>query len=792
MITPDLPQGTAPPASWSNPTWAPAAKDAVGAALGPSRLWFTIAQGIVTEVYSPRVDIPQLKDLGFIVADGDGAWYEVRRLGAYDVIWEQGMLPAITIVHRHARFTLTLRICADPEREVLLIRHELVGDEGLELYVLATPRIGENVTQNRAWTGDWSGKPVLWAEQGPFGLALASVDDSGACGFLQRSVGCVGESDGWQDFNRHGAMRSGYAQAGPGEVALTARLARNGTLALGISSSREAAATLALQSLFIGFEASWSGYCDDWRRWVGAIEWPQALGTLLDDAARTLLHRSAVVIKCHADKTFPGALVASLSVPWGEASNSRGGYHLVWSRDLVESAGALLALGCIGEARRVLAYLAATQQADGHWLQNQWLGGKPFWQGIQLDETAFPVLLASALAEAGGPLDGTVSDMVRRALSFIVRQGPSTGQDRWEEDAGLNSFTLAVAIAALVEGARFLSPAEADCALMLADAWNVRLEDWTWASGTQLAQNLNVAGYYMRSAPESVLVHDGTKNDALLIKNRAQCITLPASEQLAIDCLQLSRFGLRSASSPQMTASTTAIDALLKVDTPLGPVWHRYNGDGYGEHPDGAPFDGAGVGRGWPLLTGERGHQALLAGDDVRPYLHAMSRMTGPGGLVPEQVWDSPSIPERGLHPGAPSGSAMPLVWAHAEFVKLALSAARGAPVDRPLRTWARYRGEKPVLPYGLWQPRQRIATLRGGQELRLLLPEAARVHYALDTWQAPVDLATQDQGLAHVARIPGATLKSARKILFTLYWPARDAWQGEDFEISILAENPT
>jgi glucoamylase len=792
MPTPVSPQGTAPPSSWSSPTWAPAAKDAVGTALGSSRLWFTIAQGIVTEVYSPRVDIPQLKDLGFILADDNGAWYEVRRLGSYDIRWEEGALPAITIVHRHERFVLSLRICADPEREVLLVRHELAGDAALQLYVLATPRIGENVTQNLAWTGDWSGKPVLWAEQGPFGLALAAVDDSGACSFLQRSVGCVGESDGWQDFARHGRMQNAYAEAGPGEVALTAQIARNGTLALGISSSREAAATLALQSLFIGFEASWSGYCDDWRTWRLAIQWPANLSTLLDDDARTLLHRSAIVIKCHADKTFPGALVASLSVPWGEASTSRGGYHLVWSRDLVESAGALLALGQIGDARRVLAYLAATQQADGHWLQNQWLGGKPFWQGIQLDETAFPVLLASALAETGLPEDGTVTDMVRRALIFIVREGPSTGQDRWEEDAGLNSFTLAAAIAALVEGARFLTDPQADCALMLADAWNTRLEDWTWASGTQLAHNLGVPGYYMRSAPESVLVHDGAKNDALLIKNRAQCISLPASEQLAIDCLQLSRFGLRSPSSLEMTASTAAIDALLKVDTPSGPVWRRYNGDGYGEHPDGAPFDGAGIGRGWPLLTGERGHHALLAGDDVSPYLNAMARMTGPGGLLPEQVWDSPSIPERGLMPGSPSGSAMPLVWAHAEFIKLALSAARGAPVDRPVRTWTRYKGQKPVLPYALWQLRQRIVTLRAGQELRLVLPEPALVHYALDDWQAPVDLATQDQGLAHVARISSAVLAAGRKILFTLYWPARDHWQGEDFEIQIVAENPS
>ncbi|MEB8586677.1 glycoside hydrolase family 15 protein, partial [Acidithiobacillus ferriphilus] len=189
--------------------------------------------------------------------------------------------------------------------------------------------------------------------------------------------------------------------------------------------------------------------------------------------------RSATVLKVHEDRTFPGALVASLSIPWGEASDSRGGYHLVWSRDLVESAGALVAMGATTEARQVLTYLISTQQADGHWLQNQWLGGKPFWQGVQLDETGFPVLLASLLRQYKALNDVAVTDMITRALRFIVHEGPVTGQDRWEEDGGVNPFSLTVAIAALVEGADFLGGKASDCALMLADYWNARLEEWT-------------------------------------------------------------------------------------------------------------------------------------------------------------------------------------------------------------------------------------------------------------------------------------------------------------------------
>ncbi len=781
------PQGKAPVADRSFPTWAPAAKDAVGTAQGTSRLWFTVAQGIVTEVYHPRPDIPQLKDLGFIVADTEGFWVELRRLGNYSVAWHDDAIPAITIIHSHARFTFTTRICLDPERDVLLIDYSLDGDPALKLFALAAPRIGGSATDNQAWAEEWEGRPVLWAEQGPFGMALAAIDRDGNAGLLQRSVGIVGASDGWQDFHCNGSMHWHFAEAGPGEVALTAQLTNSGTLALGLCTSREAAATLAFESLANGFDLCWEAYCSSWQEWLDAVRWPRGLESALTREEHDLLWRSAAVIKSHADRTFPGAFVASLSIPWGESSVSRGGYHLVWPRDLVEAAGALVALGCIEDARRILIYLIATQQADGHWLQNQWLGGKPFWQGIQLDETAFPVLLAGALAERGALGAVRVEDMVRRALGFIAREGPATAQDRWEEDAGVNAFTIAVAIAALVEGSQFLPGREAECALMLADAWNSRIEEWTWTQDTELARRLGVPGYYMRTACAEVLIHAGDRRERIPIKNRARSPDPYADEQLAIDCLQLARYGLRTVDDPAMSASIAAIDGILRADTPNGPVWHRYTGDGYGEHRDGAPFDGSGRGRGWPLLTGERGHIALLAGADAHPYLHAMTQMTGKGGLLPEQVWDSEAIPARGLYPGQPSGSAMPLVWAHAEFIKLALSIAAGSPVDRPVRTWARYGGRRPRLDFVLWQPRQRVDQMTAGQQLQVLLPEPARVHWSGNGWSSCADVDSQDWGLGHVALISTKDFASGTRILFTFYWPLRNAWQGEDFQVTVI-----
>ena len=779
--------GVAPSSRNNKPVWASSRKDMVGGTLGSARLWFTVSQGIVSEVYFPRIDIPQLKDLGFIVADGGGYWEEIRRIGGYKLEYASPGVPALTVRYERDRYTLALRICPDPRRDVLLIDITLTGDADLRAYVLAAPRLGGNTVNNRAWADAWEGRALLWAEQPQFGLALMCAGADGLPGFTRRSVGIAGESDLWQDFDRNGSMTWHYAQTPPGEVTLGGELPRRCTLALGLGSSKEAAATLAWSALAQGFDTAWKTQCSDWAEWQAICRWPRSLDRL-PRAALELLHISASVLKVHQDHTYPGAAVASLSIPWGEYSDSQGGYHLVWSRDLVETAGALLAMDDLESARQILCYLIATQQAGGHWLQNQWLGGKAFWQGIQLDETAFPVLLAAALQERGALTDIRVCDMVRRALRFILQQGPATGQDRWEEDAGINTFTLAVVISALVEGGVMLNGKERDCALMMADYWNVRLEDWTWVENTVLAQTLEVPGYYLRSEPDDQLTHEGAKAEHLLIKNRSLDPGLAAEEQLATDFLQLVRYGLRDPRDRRILASIAAIDKLLRTDTPSGPVWHRYNGDGYGEHEDGTPFDGNGCGRGWPLLSGERGHYALLAGDDPLPYIEAMAAMTGNGGLLPEQVWDGTPVPEYGLYPGKPSGSAMPLVWAHAEYIKLCLSYANGVPVDRPVQTWRRYQGRRPAISYYVWSLKQRLHVVPAGKSLRLLLNMPATVHWGINGWQNITDTETEDWGLAYVASLPSDMLQSGDTLEFTFYYPDTGIWQQEDFQIRIVA----
>jgi glucoamylase len=768
-------------------TWCSSDKDLVGTAMGPARLWYTVGHGILNEVYYPRIDIPQIRDLGFIVADGAGFWVEVKRLDDREVRLPAPGIPLPTVVHRHPRFTLTLRICPDPERDVLLIDLELAGEASLRPWVLLAPHLGGSGDDNLAWAGHHHAGKILWAEQGPFGLALAAVDASFRDAFGPTSAGYVGYSDAWQDFAANGRLTREHPAAGPGNVALAGGLPCHARLALGFATSKEAAATLALAALAQSFDERLAQQTAAWEQWHREREMrapTPPLSPLLADQYRT----SAMVLKCHRDKTFTGAMVASLSVPWGNNGPERGGYHLVWPRDLVESATALLALGGEAEALNVLRYLIATQNADGHWHQNQWLGGKPYWTGMQLDETAFPVLLAAALAERDSLRGTPVQAMVRRALGFLVRSGPASPQDRWEEDAGVNPFTLSACIAALVAGAALLPEADAALALAVADYWNVRLEDWTVARGTGLARQHGIAGYYIREAPSMIVSEPDALYRVLPIRNVIAAPRTPAAEQVAMDFLQLVRLGLRRAEDPLIRASVRLGDDLLRTETPGGPVWHRYTGDGYGEHPDGGPFDGTGVGRAWPLLTGERGHYALAAGEDPLPYLEAMASMAGSGGMLPEQVWDMAPLAGRGLFPGRPTGSAMPLAWAHAEFVKLAVSWRLGRPFDRPDIVWRRYGGQRPHPSVWIWAPWAPAAPLPAGKALWMVLPRPVTLHLGFDGWRDIRDDQTTELGLGlHGLRIPARELAARHSLEFTWRWQDDGQWLGQDFQVPVV-----
>ncbi|MBX9825872.1 MAG: glycosyl hydrolase [Xanthobacteraceae bacterium] len=778
----------APGAPGIPPTWTSSAKDVVGCSIGPARLWFTIGYGIVNEVYWPRVDLPQIRDLGFIVADGQGFWVEVKRLGDYELRAIARGVPAYEIVHSHKRFSLRLRVSPDPRRDVLAIECSLdAEDPALRLYALLAPHLGATGYGNRAAVSRQRGRFVLTSERTPFALALAAVDERQQDAILRASAGYVGMSDGWQDFAQNGSMTWGHAAAGPGNVALLGELPRYSVLALGFASSPGAAATLAVSSLMQPFDRLLKAQIADWKAWHRRCGECCAQPIDLPKDLQQQFVTSTTVLRGHIDKTYPGAMVASLSIPWGDSGNERSGYHLVWPRDLVECAGALLAFGGEAEARDTLRYLIATQNIEGHWQQNQWLGGEPYWRGIQLDEAAYPVLLAAMLADRGALEGIEPQDMVRRALGCIARMGPATDQDRWEENKGLNAFTLATCIAALVAGSALLDETARHWAIELADFWNANIEDWLTASDTVLGREVGVKRHYIRTAPASVL-QNGIKglDDVIPIRNRPGGATVRASEQVSTDFLRLVRFGLRDPRDPIVVDTLKLVDHLLKVDTPSGAVWRRYNGDGYGEYEDGHPYDGVGTGRPWPLLAGERGHYVLAAGNDSQPMLRTMAATASRGGMIPEQVWDGAALPQRRLYPGRPSGSAMPLAWAHAEFIKLVVSRSLGRPFDRPEAVWMHYQAQCRRARYAFWWPHAQIRTIAVGSTLVAALPHEGSIRWGVDGWQTISETDARDTGLDFwVGELDTSALRPSQRVDFTIRWRDR-GWSGTDYQVEI------
>jgi len=765
---PGAPSGAAFGGPGIAPTFAAGDKDAVCTALGTSRVWATIGGGVLNEVFWPHTGRPQLRDLGLLIS-GPGFWTEVKRLADYTVSTPDPTVPLVTVEHHHERYRLTLAIVCDPIRDCVLVRHELVdlhpSDGPLQLHLLAAPHLGGNGHDNNASVAD--GALLAHRED----EAMAILADGG---FTLTSAGYVGASDGWQDCSLHGAPTWSFPEALHGNVALTGTLARPaGVIAIAFAATTGGATTLAKGALAEGFTEVAAAFSAGWLRWAASAALPDG-GDVLDNVART----SAMVLKAHEDLNFPGAVVASLATPWGFAHDDPGGYHLVWPRDCAETGLALAALGLYDDARRVVRFLAAAQTTDGHWPQNFLPDGATYWSGLQLDETALPVILALKLQELGHldlVGDATLTSMVRRACRYLAAHAPFTNQDRWEETGGASPFTLAATIAALAGAAASgcLLPADAADAASIADWWHSRVDDLVYVSGTALDERLGTAGHYVRIAPEV-----GGLRGRITVANRGG-EQADIGEMVGLEFLALVRYGLRAANDPKIVDTVKVVDQVLRRDLPGGPVYHRYQHDGYGEHDDGTPFDGTGVGRLWPLLAGERGHYAFDAGEDPTPYLSSMVAARSLGGLIPEQVWDAADIPDRRLVAGRPTGSACPLVWAHSEFIKLHAALRRGVHSDRIATVAARYRD--PVT----------IATAHVHAEAEITVPACAvrveatapfLLHVGDDDWSTVTDVPSAPVGLGmHAAEVPaalatpGAVLRWTRMDLATEQWDDRD-----------------
>jgi glucoamylase len=781
--------------------WTSSAKSGLGTSVSrDSRVWFTLSHGILNEIYYPRVDSACTRDLGFIVTDGETYFSEEKRDSHSETSQVEPGVPAYWIRNTagDGRYRIEKEVLTDPWRDVVLQRVRFVPLQGsladFRLYVLLAPHLGNRGSGNTAWVGDYKGTPMLLAQRDNYSLALAS-----SAPWLNRSVGFVGASDGWQELKANKQLRRAYERAENGNVAVTGEIdlgASDGTfvMALAFGPTAMEAGQHALISLLEDFDETQAEYVRAWRAWHARLK---------DDvppSARSPLYRiSAAVLRTHESKRVEGGIIASLSIPWGfsKPDDDLGGYHLAWPRDLVETAGGFIAMGAHEHVRRVLRYLQVTQEPDGHWSQNMWLDGTPYWNGVQMDETALPILLVD-LAAREGVIDSTgraaLWPMVRRAAAFLARNGPVSPQDRWEEEPGYAPFTIATEIAALLVAADLADSAcntiAADYLRETADAWNASIERWLYVAGTELARSHGVDGYYVRVAQPDRADAASPCQGFVPIKNRPpDQATGPAALMVNLDALALVRFGLRAADDPRILSTVKVIDATLKVDTPRGPAWHRYQGDAYGEHADGGPFDGTGIGRAWPLLTGERAHYELAVGRrDVAEHLaHAMETIAGDAGLLPEQIWDSADIPGRELFIGHASGSAMPLVWAHAEYVKLCRSLLHDHIFDQPSQTVERYVVNQTTSDRITWRFNNKLRGMPAGRTLRIESLAPAVVHWSLDGWRTVHDTPTRDTTLGvHVVDLETRQLGLGQRVDLTFYWPGDGRWEGVDFLICV------
>ena len=785
------------------PRWTSSAKSGVGTALNRhSRVWFTTSHGILNEVYYPRVDQACTRDLGLIVTDGSSFFSEEKRHCKFEDVPFAPGVPAFELINTdlQGRYRIEKEVLTDPYRNVVLQRVRFVPLQGTladyRLYALLSPHLANWGNGNTGWVGDYKSTPMLFAERDGCALAFGC-----SMPWKKMSVGFVGSSDGWQDLSNNFQMTWDYTRAENGNIALTGEIdlsacAGEFVLVLGFGGIWSEAGQQVRSSLLEPYEGLRQHYVAQWEAWHASL---MELDKMEIEREHDLYRASVAMLRTHESKDFLGGVIASLSIPWGfnKGDEDIGGYHLVWPRDLVETAFGFLAAGAQADAMRVLRYLESTQEADGHWAQNMWLDGRPYWNGLQMDEAAFPILLVDCMRRLCPHVLGDLTrwwTLVRRAAGFLVRNGPVTQQDRWEEDAGYSPFTLAVEISGLLAGAD-IAEAVGEKAIAgylreTADNWNDNIERWTYATNTDLARQIEVEGYYVRIAPPETDCASSPSDGFVPIKNRpAGQSTEPATHLISPDALALVRFGLRAPDDPRILNTVKVIDALLRVKLPQGFCWYRYNGDGYGEHEDGSPFDGTGIGRPWPLLAGERAHYEIAAG---RPHaaeelLHVMEGSTEGGRLIPEQVWDAADIPARELFAGKRSGSACPLVWAHSEYIKLRRSLHDGKVFDQPPQTVQRYLVEKKKGTHFGWRLNNKCRTMPQGKKLRFILTAPAMVRWTFDNWRTQQDTTTGDTGLGTcVADLPSDRLSVGSEIVFTLYWLQEQRWEGGNFSVVV------
>lgn len=759
----------APGAPGDKPTWVNAAKTGAGASYEAyvdgqyrdggrtgdvSRVWFSLADGVLTETMYGLIHEAQIKQLRFAVVTETGLSVEgtdTTSRTEYLHTDEQGrpLSPAYRVIttDKQGRYEIEKRIYTDPDSQSLVVRASIRALKGdVTPYLLLEPHMANTGVGDAGRTTDFMVRNALHASEGSVHLTLLPDRplESVSVGFVGLSDGLTDLADGRRDFR--------YETTGDqtGNIMLTGGLpvVRAGqTLArdfvIGFGSSEAAATAEANATFATGLDevlARFNGQGDriGWEDYLTSLTDLPRIAEQSTDGGK-LAYASALMLKVQEDRTHAGALIASLSNPWGDtvdATESSTGYKAVWPRDFYQVAMALMALGDAETPVAAFRYLPQVQVradtpgnsgATGWFLQKTHVDGQIEWVGVQLDQTAMPIMLGWKLWKAGrigdAELAAMYARMIRPAADFLVDGGkagllwndrqitpPWTQQERWEEQEGYSPSTTAAVITGLTVAADIArasgDPASAARYQAAADDYASKVEARMFTTAGEFGDGR----YFLR------LSRNENPNDKLPLGENNGQPAMPEDRIIDGGFLELVRYGVRAADAPSITASLPEYDdqtreARFRVRYDLNgvPGFRRYGNDGYGENTEtGGNYGLGGMtpgqrGRVWPIFTGERGHYEIArasagrapdaAFDAIRrTYVAGMESFANGGLLLPEQVWDGVGNPTpHGYRPGQGTNSATPLAWTHAEYIKLLRSLADRAVWDRYAPVEERY-----------------------------------------------------------------------------------------------------
>jgi glucoamylase len=702
-------QSVAPGGPGGNADWLPANKTGFGTSYTTaSNVWFTLEGGRLSEVYYPRIDTPSVRNLDFVVTDGQSFAVQAQDASTFTrLVNPESLTYQIVNTDTANRWRLTTTFVTDPSRATLLINVEFTSLNGqpYQLYAVYQPQLNNPMVEAPLNESGITQGAALLASDAQMQVASALVASPA---FTETSNGYLGTSDGGTDLSQHYQLTAQYSSAPNGTVVQTGRLPVNGlwgsrhlTLALGFAAAESAALDTANASLGAGFNQVSEEYAEGWDQYLNSLH--DAPPSLFTRNQRHLYAVSAMVLAASEDKTYRGGFVASPTMPWAWGTglnNPSGAYHLVWSRDLYEIVTALIADGDLAGAGRALDYLFNVQQKpDGSFPQNSQLDGTPVFGSLQLDEVGDPIILAYEL----GRKDATTWSHVKQAADFLVTfvssegyPAPYTPEERWENQSGYSPASTASEIAGLVCAADIANAngdtASAQRYLTTADSWQSQVESWTVTS----TGPYSTQPYFLR------LTKDGNPNSTNTTYSIGDGGPSVIDQREVVDAsfLELVRLGVKPANDQAVLTSLPVIDAQLGATTPNGTFWHRYNFDGYGETSSGGPWGVTSPdtftthGRVWPIFAGERGEYELAAHNvpGAEAHLVAMGLTANEGYLLPEQVWDNqPPAGQPGFASGTGTFSATPLAWTHAQFIRLAFDIAAGRLLEQPAIVAQRY-----------------------------------------------------------------------------------------------------